>query len=74
MMAVVRNNKIPKDEELKFEQYARDLVASAITQTFHYMVKSGLAYGLLTTGEAIVFLKMDWDDPTTVYYPSCRAG
>ncbi|KAI0968151.1 hypothetical protein F4678DRAFT_464658 [Xylaria arbuscula] len=68
MMKVVSCNKIPVDEGAKFHYYATQLVASAITQTFHYMVKSGLAYGLLTTGEGIVFLKIDWDDPQTVYY------
>ncbi|KAI1823989.1 hypothetical protein F4861DRAFT_507963 [Xylaria intraflava] len=68
MMEVVSNNKIPTEEGPKFEYYATQLVASAITQTFHYMVKTGLAYGLLTTGEGIVFLKIDWDDPQTVYY------
>ena len=68
MMEVVANHKIPEDEEAKFCHYATELVASAVTQAFHYMVKSGLAYGLLTTGEGIVFLKIDWDDPQTVYY------
>ncbi|TGJ78137.1 hypothetical protein E0Z10_g10626 [Xylaria hypoxylon] len=68
MMEVVANHKIPEDEEAKFYHYATELVASAVTQAFHYMVKSGLAYGLLTTGEGIVFLKIDWDDPQTVYY------
>ncbi|KAJ8121785.1 hypothetical protein ONZ43_g1850 [Nemania bipapillata] len=68
MMEVVPCSKIPKDEEGKFNYYATKLVASAITQVFHYMVKSGLAYGLLTTGEGIVFLKLDWSNPETVYY------
>ncbi|KAI0402457.1 hypothetical protein F4802DRAFT_575848 [Xylaria palmicola] len=68
MMEVVTNSKIPNDEEAKFSHYATELVASAITQAFHYMVKSGLAYGLVTTGEGIVFLKIDWDNPRIVYY------
>ncbi|KAI0505678.1 hypothetical protein F5B22DRAFT_498194 [Xylaria bambusicola] len=68
MRKVVTNDKIPKDEEAKFRHYATKLVALAITQAFHHMVKSGLAYGLLTTGEGIVFLKIDWNDPHTVYY------
>ena len=68
MMEVVANHKIPVDEGAKFYHYATELVASAVTQTFHYMVKTGLAYGLLTTGEGIVFLKIDWDDPQTLYY------
>ncbi|KAI0118235.1 hypothetical protein GGR51DRAFT_498548 [Nemania sp. FL0031] len=68
MMSVVTNNKIPNDEEAKFNHCATQLVASAVTQTFDHMIKSGLTYGLLTTGEAIVFLKIDWSDPQTVYY------
>ncbi|KAI0189654.1 hypothetical protein F4808DRAFT_445272, partial [Astrocystis sublimbata] len=68
IMDVVANHKIPVEEEAKSYYYATELVASAVTQTFHYMVKSGLAYGLLTTGEGIVLLKIDWDDPRTVYY------
>lgn len=32
------------------------------------MIEGGLEYGLLTTGEAIVFLKIQWDDPTVLYY------
>ncbi|GAW21834.1 hypothetical protein ANO14919_113600 [Xylariales sp. No.14919] len=68
MMEIVTNNKIPEDEEAKFRHYATELVASAVTQAFHYMIKSGLAYGLLTTGEGIVFLKIDWNEPQVVYY------
>ncbi|KAI3340972.1 hypothetical protein F4824DRAFT_450225 [Ustulina deusta] len=59
MIEVVANHKIPEDKEAKFYHYATKLIASAITQAFHSMVKSGLAYGLLTTGEGIVFLKIN---------------
>ncbi|KAI1119449.1 hypothetical protein F5Y14DRAFT_395319 [Nemania sp. NC0429] len=68
MVKVVENNKIPNEEKAKFEHHATELVASAVTQTFHYMIRSGLAYGLLTTGEGIVFLKIDWNKPETAYY------
>ncbi|KAI1120380.1 hypothetical protein F5Y10DRAFT_258558 [Nemania abortiva] len=68
MIDVVANNKIPNEKEAKFVHYATVLVASAITQTYHYMVKAGLAYGLLTTGQGIVFLKINWKNPETVYY------
>ncbi|RSL81711.1 hypothetical protein CDV31_017010 [Fusarium ambrosium] len=51
------------------EYHAEKLTASAITQTYHhYMTESGLQYGLLTTGEAIVFLKIDWDEPETLCF------
>ncbi|EMT70370.1 hypothetical protein FOC4_g10000137 [Fusarium odoratissimum] len=45
------------DPDARFQYYAEKLMASAITQTYYYIIKSGLKYGLLTTGEAIVFLK-----------------
>jgi hypothetical protein len=38
------------------------------------MIESGLKYGLLTTGEAIVFLKIDWDEPKTLYYYLAEPG
>ncbi|KAL7917714.1 hypothetical protein ACQKWADRAFT_317119 [Trichoderma austrokoningii] len=65
---IVCKNKIPKEEEARFQHTAEELTAAAITQTYHYMVKSGLTYSLLTTGEAIVFLKIDWRAPEVLYY------
>ncbi|KAI1499333.1 hypothetical protein F5X99DRAFT_430823 [Biscogniauxia marginata] len=56
------------DSEALFRYYADWLVAAVVTQTFHYMIQGGLEYGFMTTGEAIVFLKIDWADPTTIYY------
>lgn len=44
------------------------LVASAATQTYSYMLPAGLAYGCIVTGEAIVFLHIDEDDPQTLLY------
>ncbi|KAI8245054.1 hypothetical protein K4K55_003189 [Colletotrichum sp. SAR 10_96] len=46
----------------------RRLTAAPITQTYHYMIEGGLEHGLLTTGEAIVFLKIDWREPETLFY------
>ena len=59
---------VPKYTELLFQYYADRLSAAAVTQTFHYMIEGGLEHSYLTTGEAIVFLKIDWADPTTLYY------
>ncbi|KAL6240161.1 hypothetical protein BDW75DRAFT_246740 [Aspergillus navahoensis] len=44
------------------------VVAAVITQTFSYMIHSGLEYGYLYTGEAFIFLRVLHDDPSTVYY------
>lgn len=67
---VVNRKKIPtsEDPEARFAYHAERLTASAITQTYHYMIEGGLEYSLLTTGEAIVFLKIDWKNPETLYY------
>ncbi|KAM0670871.1 hypothetical protein ACQRIU_001266 [Beauveria bassiana] len=67
---VVNRKTIPTaaDPDTLFRYHAERLTASAITQTYHYMIESGLEYGLLTTGEAVVFLKVDWTDPGTLYY------
>ncbi|XP_044714482.1 uncharacterized protein HRG_11975 [Hirsutella rhossiliensis] len=38
------------------------------------MIEGGLEYGLLTTGEATVFLKVDWAEPETLYYHLAEPG
>ncbi|KJZ69884.1 hypothetical protein HIM_10717 [Hirsutella minnesotensis 3608] len=67
---VVNRKTIPtsEDPDARFAYHAERLTASAITQTYHYMIEGGLEYSLLTTGEAIVFLKIDWDEPETLFY------
>ncbi|RYN64987.1 hypothetical protein AA0119_g11514 [Alternaria tenuissima] len=45
----------------------RRLVAAVITQAFSYMVRVGVEYGCVCTGEANIFLRVP-HDPTTVYY------
>ncbi|KAI1266039.1 hypothetical protein F5Y18DRAFT_384377 [Xylariaceae sp. FL1019] len=67
---VVNRKTIPTPahpDEL-FQYHAEKLTAAALTQTYHYMIEGGLEYGLLTTGEATVFLKVDWDEPGTLFY------
>ncbi|OBS15942.1 hypothetical protein FPOA_13290 [Fusarium poae] len=74
---VVNRRTIPTsiNPDARFQYHAEKLTASAITQTYHYMIESGLGYGLLTTGEAIVFLNIDWDDdPETLYYHLAEPG
>ncbi|KAK7397986.1 hypothetical protein QQX98_012645 [Neonectria punicea] len=64
-----------KDDREAYSQYlAEKYTASALTQTYHYMLQGGLEYSLLTTGEAIVFLKIDWEDTKTLYYHLAEPG
>jgi hypothetical protein len=65
---VVNRKTIPTsmDPDALFQYLADRLTASAVTQTYHYMIEGGLEYGLLTTGEAIVFLRVDWEEPETL--------
>ncbi|KAF5018018.1 hypothetical protein F66182_10021, partial [Fusarium sp. NRRL 66182] len=67
---VVNRKTIPTsvDPDARFRYHAERLTASAITQTYHYMIESGLEYGNLTIGEATVFLKIDWNEPETLLY------
>ncbi|ROT38489.1 hypothetical protein SODALDRAFT_333083 [Sodiomyces alkalinus F11] len=73
---VVNRKTIPTsvDPEGRFQYHAERLTASALAQTYHYMIEGGLEYGLMTTGEATVFLKIDWDTPETLYYHLAEPG
>ncbi|KAF3347224.1 hypothetical protein VdG2_04625 [Verticillium dahliae VDG2] len=73
---VVNRKTIPTSAapDALFQYHAERLTASAVTQTYHYMIEGGLEYGLLTTGEAIVFLKVDWEEPETLYYHLAEPG
>ncbi|KAI1475638.1 hypothetical protein F4774DRAFT_275140 [Daldinia eschscholtzii] len=67
---VVNRKTIPTSQNKKahFQYQADKLTASAITQTYHYMIECGLEYSTLTIGQAIVFLKIDWKEPGTLLY------
>ncbi|ESZ92180.1 kinase domain-containing protein [Sclerotinia borealis F-4128] len=57
-----------------FQYHADRLVASAITQTFSYMIQAGMQYAYITTGIAFVFLHIRLDDPGTIYYYLVEPG
>ncbi|KAF4582231.1 Protein kinase-like domain protein [Ophiocordyceps camponoti-floridani] len=71
---VVNRQTVGTDKEGRFEHEAEKLTASAVTQTYHYMMEAGLEYGILQTGQAMVFLKVDWNDPETVFYHLAEPG
>ncbi|KAK2813999.1 hypothetical protein FQN50_000403 [Emmonsiellopsis sp. PD_5] len=54
------------DETEKIQH--RRLVAAVITQAFSYMIKAGVEYGYVSTGEAFIFLHFKADEPGTVFY------
>ncbi|KAI6350905.1 hypothetical protein MCOR25_010305, partial [Pyricularia grisea] len=62
------------DPDARFQYHAERLTAAAITQTYHYMIEGGFEYGFLTTGEAIVFLKINWSEPETLFYHLAEPG
>ena len=62
------------DADTPRDQYRR-LIAAVITQAFSYMVKGGLEYGCVCTGEAYIFLRVPDHEPGTVqYYLSVPKG
>ena len=65
---VIHRATIPTDPQEKFSYNADRLVASAITQTYSYMLESGVEYSCIITGEAMVFLWIKESDSNTLYY------
>ncbi|KXJ84902.1 hypothetical protein Micbo1qcDRAFT_128908, partial [Microdochium bolleyi] len=57
---VVNRSTIPTDKDELFSYHANRVVATALSQTYHYIITGGLTYSYMTTGEAIIFLKVDW--------------
>jgi hypothetical protein len=75
---VINRITIPTDPEDKFVYHSEWLTAAALTQTYAYMIETGLEYSKLVTGEADVFLQLKEDEPHTLYYhlaePNIEAG
>ncbi|KAK0707831.1 hypothetical protein B0H67DRAFT_647972 [Lasiosphaeris hirsuta] len=75
---VVNCATIPVAEGDRFRHFAKRLSVAAATQVYHYMLQTGLKMGLVATGEVSIFFKIDWADPSTLYYhvaaptPECR--
>jgi hypothetical protein len=65
---VINRITIPTDPEEKFVCHSEWLTAAALTQTYAYMIETGLEYSKLVTGEADVFLRVQEDEAHTLYY------
>ncbi|OBT39281.1 hypothetical protein VE00_10595 [Pseudogymnoascus sp. WSF 3629] len=68
------NGEIRPGEEIinqegdDFEFLSKSLVATVVTQLFSYMIAKGVQHGYVFDGEAIIFLYILNDDPSTVCY------
>lgn len=58
----------------KAEYEAKWLAAAAASQTYDYMIRSGATYGCIVTGESIVFLSLDPNQPDTLRYHLALPG
>ncbi|KAI4118321.1 MAG: hypothetical protein LQ345_001605 [Seirophora villosa] len=58
----------PSSSKEKFQRAADKFVAMIVTQTFSYMVESGISHGCIITGEIMIFLRILKEDPRTVYF------
>jgi len=68
ILEVIERDTIPTDLKERLEHNSDEVVAAALTQTFHYMIQCGLEYSYITTGETFVFLRIKEEDPTALYY------
>jgi hypothetical protein len=59
---------IPTNEEEKAQYNADNLVAAVATQIFHEMIRTGLSYSYITTGQVFVILHIKADEPRSLYY------
>lgn len=66
--------KIPTRGPQLIRHKAKELLAYAATQTYHYMLESGCEYSAISTGEAIVFLWIRKEESSTLYYHLAEPG
>ena len=65
---VINRPLISDDEHEKVESRADYRVAAALTQTYSDMLESGVEYGCVISGEAMVFLWIREEEPNSLYY------
>ncbi|KAE8379847.1 hypothetical protein BDV26DRAFT_280049 [Aspergillus bertholletiae] len=69
---VVNRDEIPIDHNGKLIYNAEQLTGSALAQIYHTMIQEGLEYSYITNGLALVFLHIQYHDPSTLYYYLCE--
>ncbi|KAL8902668.1 MAG: hypothetical protein Q9207_004489 [Kuettlingeria erythrocarpa] len=66
--------RIPKGYHRLIRHKAKELLAYAAIQTYHYMLESGCEYSAISTGEAMVFLWIKKEESSTLYYHLAEPG
>ncbi|KAK9364330.1 hypothetical protein V1509DRAFT_636732, partial [Lipomyces kononenkoae] len=69
---VVQAATTPTDSDEKAGYNAEQLTGSALVQQYNVMILKGLEYSYITTGLALVLLRVRSDDPSTLYYCLCE--
>ncbi|PYH31037.1 uncharacterized protein BO87DRAFT_379195 [Aspergillus neoniger CBS 115656] len=65
---ILNAKTIPNDLEKKIEYDAAFLTGSAIVHAYHVMIRKGLEYSYVSTGLALIMLRVPYDSPGTLYY------
>ena len=65
---VIDRASIPNDEDENFKYRANYIVAAILTQMYSYMLESGVEYSCVISGEAMVFLWIQEQEPNSLYY------
>jgi len=65
---VIMRDTVPGGLDERSKQNSDEVVAAVVTQMFHYMIQCRVDYSYITMGEAFVFLQVQEDQPTTLYY------
>ncbi|GLA05248.1 hypothetical protein AnigIFM60653_005724 [Aspergillus niger] len=69
---VLQNGVVPLTEAERITRNATRLAGSALVQLYNEMISYGFEYGYITTGEALVLLKVPYDNPSTLLYRVCE--
>ena len=65
---IINRPAFSTDEVEKFQEQAEEAVAAVITQLYSYMLKAGIEFGYISTGEIYLFLQIRRTEPESVYY------
>ncbi|KAL1843734.1 hypothetical protein VTJ49DRAFT_115 [Mycothermus thermophilus] len=61
-------NPLLEDMKQTSRYEAERLTGEALTRAFYSMVEAQTTYGILARSDALIFLKIDWNDPPTLFY------
>ncbi|RAK89897.1 hypothetical protein BO79DRAFT_144981 [Aspergillus costaricaensis CBS 115574] len=65
---IVKTETTPTDREEKRKYDAAVLTGSAVVHEYHVMIIKGLEYSYVSTGLALIMLRIPYHEPGTLYY------